>query len=286
MKTKFKLSNRILSFVLALIMVLGMMPMTAYAAATEAVDISKKSEYITYSSGAAQYFTYENYLYKATYTNTRVNQIGIAVVGRYLALLSPDLSGIHATLRDANGTWLVPEALPKNQNSSLEGYCGDTRFSTSDGTNRVKFATITLVEVNEPTWNWNDTFSATAKFIAAENADVYATASATISSETVSTAVNCQTKEQVNYTATVTFNGQTYTNTKTEYGDSGPHSYTYSKTSENTVTESCSLCTGHTATATLTATDTNYTGSVITSAVVDFSNKWAGSKEYGEITYA
>lgn len=67
MKTKFKLANRILSLVLALVMVVGLVPMTAFAATTEAVDLGKELKYITYSSGATQYFSYENYLYKATY---------------------------------------------------------------------------------------------------------------------------------------------------------------------------------------------------------------------------
>ena len=82
----------------------------------------------------------------------------------------------------------------------------------------VKVATITLVEVDEPTWTWNDTSSATATFTA-KGADVFTTADATISSEVLSTATDCKTKEQVKYTASVTFNGQTYTDTKVEEGE-------------------------------------------------------------------
>ena len=83
MKTKFKLSNKILKLFLSLVMVIGLMPMTNMNvhAATQAVNIAQKIEYITYSSGAEQYFSYENYLYKVTYTNIKVNLIGIGIFG-------------------------------------------------------------------------------------------------------------------------------------------------------------------------------------------------------------
>ena len=52
MRTKYKISNRILSLVLVLVMVLGMMPMTAYAAAdTGAYAPTRKEDY--YGSGGA-----------------------------------------------------------------------------------------------------------------------------------------------------------------------------------------------------------------------------------------
>ena len=59
MKMKKQLTNRILSLVLALVMVVGLLPMTALTAyaATEAKDLAGKRQYIPYSSGAAQYFS-------------------------------------------------------------------------------------------------------------------------------------------------------------------------------------------------------------------------------------
>ena len=64
------------------------------------------------------------------------------------------------------------------------------------------------------------------------------------------------------------------------------HTCTYSA-AENKITQTCSVCNKHTATATLTADDVIYTGSAIsTGASVTFSDNWAGSKEHGEITYS
>ena len=62
MKTKNRLTNRILSLVLTLVMVTGLLPMTALTAyaATEAMDFANEYQYITYSRGAAQYFFYKN----------------------------------------------------------------------------------------------------------------------------------------------------------------------------------------------------------------------------------
>ena len=155
MKTKTQFTNRILSLVLTLVMVVGMLPMTAYAA-TEAMDFANERQYITYSSGTAQYFFYKNYLYKAVYTNITVSKIGIAQSGSYLVLKSPEFPTVHDSLMDESGTWLKPENLPKNQNSALEGYSVSQNFSTPTGSNDVKVVTITLVEVNEPTWSWGD----------------------------------------------------------------------------------------------------------------------------------
>ena len=238
MKTKFKLANRILSLVLALVMVVGLVPMTAFAATTEAVDLGKELKYITYSSGATQYFSYENYLYKATYENIKVSQIGISTKDNNLILCSPEYEEIGAKLRNEYQGLLAWGALPKNQSDSLACYSNSINFTTATSyENYVKAVTITCSAVNEPTWSWNGTSSATATFTA-KNADVFTKANATISSETISEATNCQTKDQVKYTATVTFNGQTYTDTKTEDGDFGPHNINYLAASP-TVTANC-----------------------------------------------
>ena len=113
MKTKFKLSNKILKLFLSLVMVIGLMPMTSMNvhAATQAVNIAQKIEYITYSSGAEQYFSYENYLYKVTYTNIKVNQIGIGIYGKYLVFFSPAISGNYSSLMSDKGINLKPEEL-------------------------------------------------------------------------------------------------------------------------------------------------------------------------------
>lgn len=283
MKTKTQFTNRILSLVLALVMALGILPMTAFAA-TEAMDFDKELQYITYSSGAAQYFFYKNYLYKVVYTNINVSEIGITQAGWYLVLRSPEFPSVHDTLSNGSGTFIKPEKLPKNQNSALEGYSSNQKFSTSTGSNYVKVVTITCMAVGDPVWNWNGTASATATFTSTDG-NAQMTVNATVTSST-QTAASCLEKGKVTYTATATANGQTYTDTKTVDGDVGPHSYIYSS-SGNTVTETCANGCGHSATATLTASSQTYTGSPITTgASVTYSDGWAGSQEHGEITYS
>ena len=283
MKTKTQFTNRILSLVLALVMALGILPMTAFAA-TEAMDFDKELQYITYSSGAAQYFFYKNYLYKVVYTNINVSEIGITQAGWYLVLRSPEFPSVHDTLSNGSGTFIKPEKLPKNQNSALEGYSSNQKFSTSTGRNYVKVVTITCMAVGDPVWNWNGTASATATFTSTDG-NAQMTVNATVTSST-QTAASCLEKDKVTYTATATANGQTYTDTKTVDGDVGPHSYIYSS-SGNTVTETCANGCGHSATATLTASSQTYTGSPITTgASVTYSDGWAGSQEHGEITYS
>ena len=273
MKKQF--TNRILSLVLTLVMVVGMLPMTAYAA-TEAMDFANERQYITYSSGTAQYFFYKNYLYKAVYTNITVSKIGIAQSGSYLVLRSPEFPTVHDSLMDESGTWLKPENLPKNQNSALEGYSVSQNFSTPTGSNDVKVVTITCMAVGDPVWNWNGTASATARFTSTDGSAAM-TVDATIES-VEQAAASCLEKGKVTYTATATANGQTYIDTKTVDGAVGPHSYTYSS-SGNTVTESCSNCSIHTATATLDADEAYiYTGSAITPATITYSDNWQGEK--------
>ena len=279
MKTKNQLRNRILSLVLTLVMVVGMLPMTALTAyaATEAMDFAKKRQYITYSSGAAQYFFYKNYLYKAVYTHINVSEIGIWQVGSYLALWSPEFPTSHTNLTSESGAWLKPEKLPKNQNSALECYSNSQMFSTSTGNrNFVKVVTITCMAVGDPVWNWNGTASATARFTSTDGSAAM-TVDATIES-VEQTAASCLEKGKVTYTATATANGKTYTDTKTVDGAVGPHSYTYSSLG-NTITETCNNCSNHTATATLEADGAYiYTGSAITPATITYSDNWQGDK--------
>lgn len=295
MRQRFKRSSRILSFMLALVTVMGLLPMTAEAAA-EAFDLSSENTpVISYSDGATQYFKFKNYLYQVTYTNLKdCSHAGLKYyadrISLYYKTHSPTLMRpataylkIH---KIENGYYNEFAELPTAQGASLDCYLKIGAMDYAVDTAQP-VATVTCMAVNEPTWSWTDTASATATFTAADNADVFATVQASISSETVSEAVNCQTKEQTDYTAAVTFNGQTYTDAKTVVGDAGLHSYVYTKTENNTVMETCSHGCAHHATATLTTYARTYTGYPITDgASVIYSDNWAGSKEHGGITYS
>ncbi len=238
---------------------------------------------VAYSDGVTQYFTYNNYLYQVKYTNLKTVSETRIDYDRYGNMICPISSSVHVNLYASDlGQRITTDMFPQTPGGVLNCYSSnsDRVIDTSK-----PVVVITCIAVNDPTWSWNGTASATATFIA-KDADVFTKANATISSETVSEATNCQTKEQIKYTATVTFNGQTYTDTKSVYGAVGPHSYIYSSLG-NTVTETCDNGCGHTATATLTATDATYTGSAITTgASVTYSDGWAGSQEHGEITYS
>ena len=238
---------------------------------------------VAYSDGVTQYFTYNNYLYQVKYTNLKTVSETRIDYDRDGNMICPISSSVHVSLYASDlGQRITTDMFPQTPGSVLNCY-GNNENRVIDTSKPV--VVITCIAVNEPIWSWNGTASATATFIA-KNADVFTKANATISSETVSEATNCQTKEQIKYTATVTFNGQTYTDTKSVYGAVGPHSYTYTADG-NTITETCDNGCGHTATATLTATDATYAGSPITTgAYVIYSDGWAGSQEHGEITYS
>ena len=271
MKKQF--TNRILSLVLALVMVVGLMPMTALTAFAATEVSGWKTNMVAYSDGVTQYFTYNNYLYQVKYTNLKTVSETFISYDRYGNMICLISSSAHVNLYASDlGQRITTDMFPKTPGGVLNCY---SRYETKVIDKSKPVVVITCIAVNEPTWSWNGTASATATFIA-KDADVFTKANATISSETVSEATNCQTKEQIKYTATVTFNGQTYTDTKTVDGDVGPHSYTYSS-SGKTVTESCSNCSIHTATATLDADEAYiYTGSAITPATITYSDNWQG----------
>jgi len=286
MKTKKQFTNRILSLVLALVMVVGLLPMTAFAA-TEVIDFSSRNTpVISYSDGVTQYFKFNNYLYQVTYTNlidcTNVGlrnsegNITLYYKSSYTSLVRPEISYLRL-FKIENSRYYEFSELPTTQGGSLDCYIQRAMLGYAIDTAQP-VATINCIDVNEPTWSWTDTSSATATFTATD-ADVFATAEASISSEIVSEAENCQTKKQTDYTATVTFNGQTYTDTKTVYGDAGPHSLEYT-VSGNTLTETCANGCGHSAKATLTTPQESYTytGGFIMPAVLSYDENWKGKK--------
>ena len=63
MKTKNQLTSRILSLVLALVMVVGLLPMEVFAAPSEATTItSDNSGQYDYSENLVAYYKYNNFL--------------------------------------------------------------------------------------------------------------------------------------------------------------------------------------------------------------------------------
>ncbi|MBQ9857424.1 MAG: hypothetical protein IJO77_00330, partial [Oscillospiraceae bacterium] len=276
MNGNFKISKRILVLVLAIVMVIGILPMTAFAA-SEAPTWDELGA-ITYTEGATQYLQYENRLYKIEYTNIK-DSTRLAFVrtgngeSKNLAISSNGLGFLY----QANSSYKArTEHMPKSPGESLVCYAdGATAgYIVEDGKPVV---TITCMAVGDPAWTWEGTSSATATFTS-EGGNVTMTVKAAITS-TEEPAATCLEKNTVTYTATATANGKKYTDTKPGEGKQGPHNYTYSVLG-NTVTETCANGCGHSAKATLTTPQQSYTytGGPIMAAVLAFDENWQGRK--------
>ncbi len=235
-----KKTNKIISILLAALMLLTIVPVSVFAA-SEALRLNSEitgQVPITYSSGVAQYYYYgqnyssEAYLYKVTYKNLKgVKEVYIDYdyIGRLRLHVRTTASSYYGegsyydSLRDSNKEIVYLSDLPKSSGSSLNCRL-DWSEITSSASGTV--VTITCVSVSKPVWTWNGT-SVTAKFTSTDSR-AYVNIS-TGASSTTTKAKNCQSNDQISYTASVKINGQTYTDTKTETGSAGPHSYTNSK---------------------------------------------------------
>ena len=76
----------------------------------------------------------------------------------------------------------------------------------------------------EPVWKWNDDFTATATFTCGNDASHVETVNATVTNA-VPTEATCETDGVRTYTAKVTFEGEDYTDTKTEVIPATGHAY-------------------------------------------------------------
>ena len=161
---------------------------------------------VAYSDGVTQYFTYNNYLYQVKYTNLKTVSETWISYDTYDRVLFYVTSSTHLRLYTSDDfeQMIATDMFPQTPGGVLNCYSSyeERVIDTSK-----PVVVITCIAVNEPTWSWNGTASATATFIA-KDADVFTKANATISSE--SDAANTKTI----YTATVTFNGTKYTDTK------------------------------------------------------------------------
>ena len=224
MKNKFNISKKILSLVLVFVMVVGLLPMEVFAAPSEATTItSDNSGQYDYSENLVAYYKYNNFLYKTVYSNIKdISKTGLAIQGDKLMLAGAQ--GIYLqTIANQYNYFATSSNLPQNVGDSINLYVADNSRYGVDKSKPV--VAITCVGVGNPTWSWNGTSSATAKFTSTDG-NATMTVNAAITSSTAP-AANCLETGIVTYTATATANGQTYTDTKTADGDFGPHSYTY-----------------------------------------------------------
>ena len=218
-----KKTNKILSIILAVAMLLGMVPLTAFAA-TEALVLKQNSySKVAYSDNVTQYYRDNNYLYKVTYSNLKnITQVSISYDYGYQLCLhytrsdtgNSSYEWLHKAKKDIAYTGDLPKT-PGSKISLLTTY--DELYINKD----KPVVTITCLALNAPDWTWNGA-SATAVFTSADGkAKMTLTPEVTSSTQA---AENCLSKDKVTYTATVTANGQTYTNQTTAEGEIGNHS--------------------------------------------------------------
>ena len=96
--------------------------------------------------------------------------------------------------------------------------CGKL-FSDADGKNETTLEALTIPATGhawgQPAWTWTGTESASAVFTCGNDGSHTQTLTAAVTSQ-VTTEPGCESTGVRTYTATVTFEGQTYTDTKTE----------------------------------------------------------------------
>ncbi|MBQ3498809.1 MAG: hypothetical protein IJA87_06750, partial [Clostridia bacterium] len=226
-----KKTNKLISILLVLAMLLSMAPLSLTAsAASEAIELRLNNYYATkvdYSNSATQYYQYNNYLYKAAYSNLKnISEVAIEY-DRYdqLALSytesdTGDAANINL-IASYQGSTAKLSNLPTAPGKSVSFYTTNTAASNE----KKPVITVTCMAVNEPVWSWSDS-SATAAFTSTDGKATM-TVTATIESSE-QTAATCLENDKTTYTATATANGKAYTNEKTVDGEQGPHSFEYS----------------------------------------------------------
>ena len=224
-----KKTNKLISILLVLAMLLSMAPLSLTAsAASEAISLKKNSyTKVDYSNSATQYYQYNNYLYKVAYSNLKnISEVAISYD-------SIDYLKLSFTESDTGDTWIAYlttssqgntaelSNLPTSSGKSVSFYTSNTVASNA----KKPVITVTCMAVNEPVWSWSDS-SATAAFTSTDGKATM-TVTATIESSE-QTAATCLENDKTTYTATATANGKAYTNEKTVDGEQGPHSFEYS----------------------------------------------------------
>ena len=124
---------------------------------------------------------------------------------------------------DGHTLTAVPEVPATCETAGTKAYweCSVCRklFSDADGKNETTLEALTIPATGhawgQPAWTWTGTESASAVFTCGNDASHTQTLTAAVTSQ-VTTEPGCESTGVRTYTATVTFEGQTYTDTKTE----------------------------------------------------------------------
>ena len=174
---------------------------------------------ISASGTATGYSTYDNHFYKIEWSG--INTPGTSSVQLYIAICdNPYAQRLRCYINNKNemivlytsasdSSWWEPSHITNlAPGQSSDGYTkyeklGKGASNTSIPHVYKKVCTVTCMAANTPTWNWSDDFTAcTATFTCSANSSLTATVNAD-----VTTSGNTAT-------ASVTFNGTSYTDTK------------------------------------------------------------------------
>ena len=127
-----------------------------------------------------------------------------------------------------NVTATVTNAVTTEATCESTGVRTYTAKVTFDGKDYTDTKTETLPATShaygEPVWKWNDDFTASATFTCGNDTSHVKTVNATVTNE-VTTEATCETDGVRTYTAKVTFEGEEYTDTKTEVIPATGHAY-------------------------------------------------------------
>ena len=124
---------------------------------------------------------------------------------------------------DGHTLTAVPEVPATCEETGVKAHwvcsvCGKL-FSDADGKNETTLEALTIPATGhawgQPAWTWTGTESASAVFTCGNDVSHTQTLTAAVTSQ-VTTEPGCESTGVRTYTATVTFEGQTYTDTKTE----------------------------------------------------------------------
>ena len=133
---------------------------------------------------------------------------------------------------DGHTLTAVPEVPATCETAGTKAYweCSVCRklFSDADGKNETTLEALTIPATGhawgQPAWTWTGTESASAVFTCGNDASHTQTLTAAVTSQ-VTTEPGCESTGVRTYTATVTFEGQTYTDTKTETLPAAGHAW-------------------------------------------------------------
>ena len=165
--------------------------------------------------------------YKSFNVDETNGKITFAFAAEEAVAANTTLATLTFSYGDYVNTEITVKALERNEVSPVEG---DEKV--------IKIEDEVEHKYGEPTWNWTGVESATATFTCEHDATHTQVVNATITSE-VTKEATCTEDGVRTYTATVTFEGKTYTDTKTEtIKATGEHTWDEGKvTTEPTCTE-------------------------------------------------